>query len=187
MAKAQVQIAVDHYRQTFDRAPKGIWLPECGYIHGVDEILKSAGLQYFFMDTHGILYADPRPRYGVFAPLYCPSGVAAFGRDEASSRQVWSSKEGYPGDNDYREYYKDIGYEREFDYIKPYIHPDGIRVNTGMKYWRITGQSDYKEAYRPDWAQKRAAIHAQDFLDNRIQQINFLADRMDRKPIVVAP
>jgi len=27
-----------------------------------------------FMEAHGLLYAKPRPRYGVYAPAYCPSG-----------------------------------------------------------------------------------------------------------------
>ena len=186
--KAQIQIGVEQYRQTFGRQPKGIWLPECGYYPGLDEILKDAGIRYFFVDTHGIVNADPLPRYGVYAPIYCPStGVAAFGRDFESSKQVWSSKEGYPGDGDYREYYKDIGFELEYDYIKPYIHPQGIRVNTGLKYWRITGNTDYKEPYVPDWAREKAAMHAGNFMFNRERQIEHLMHHMDRKPIIVAP
>ena len=127
----------------------------------MDEFLKEAGIRYFFVDSHAIVNADPVARYSVYAPLYCPSGVAAFGRDWESSKQVWSSKEGYPGDADYREYYRDIGFECEYDYIKPYIHPSGIRINTGMKYWRITGNTEYKEAYRPDWAREKAASLAE--------------------------
>ncbi len=185
--KAQVYVAVEHYQQNFGRSPRGIWLAECGYTNGVDEVLQQAGIKYFFVDSHGIQHSDPQPRYGVYAPIVTPNGVAAFGRDVESSKQVWSSKEGYPGDFDYREYYKDIGWEREFDYIKPFIHPEGIRINTGMKYWRITGKSDYKEAYRPDWAEKKAAMHAQDFLDNRRRQAEYLNTYMDRTPIVIAP
>lgn len=185
--RAQVNVAVDHYYQSFGCAPRGIWLPECGYYPGVDKILQEAGIRYFFVDSHGITHADPKPRYSVYAPLYCPSGVAAFGRDWESSKQVWSSKEGYPGDPDYREYYRDIGFELDFDYIKPYIHPDGFRINTGLKYWRITGPSDYKEAYRPDWAQEKAAQHAGNFLFNRQKQVEHLCAHMDRRPIIVAP
>lgn len=185
--RAQIQVGVDHYKKAFGRAPRGFWLPECGYYPGVDEFLKEAGLKYFFVDSHGIMHADPAPRYSVYAPLYCPSGVAAFGRDWESSKQVWSSQEGYPGDFDYREYYRDIGFECEYDYIKPYIHPQGIRVNTGIKYWRITGNTEYKEAYRPDWAKEKAASHAGNFLFNREKQINHLSHHFDRKPIIIAP
>ena len=185
--QAQVEIGVEQYRTHFGVAPKGIWLPECGFYPTLDEILKEAGIKYFFCDSHGILHSDPQPLYGVYAPIYCPSGVAAFGRDWESSKQVWSSKEGYPGDPDYREYYRDIGHSRDFDYIKPYIHPDGIRINTGMKYWRITGNTEYKEAYQPQWAKDKAAIHAGNFLFNRTKQIEHLDYHMDRKPIIVAP
>jgi 1,4-alpha-glucan branching enzyme len=187
VVRAQILMGVDHYTKTFGRRPKGIWLPECGYYPGVDGILKEADIQYFIIDSHGLLHADPSPRYGVYAPLYCPSGVAAFGRDWESSKQVWSAKEGYPGDPDYREYYRDVGFALEYDYIKPYIHPAGIRVNTGMKYWRITGNTEYKEAYRPDWAREKAAQHAGNFMFNREKQIEHLAQHMDRKPMIVAP
>ena len=185
--KAQINIGVDLYKKTFGRSPKGFWLPECGYYSGVDQVLKDAGIRFFFVDSHAIINADPVPKFSVYAPVYCPSGVAAFARDWESSKQVWSSKEGYPGDVDYREYYKDIGHELEYDYIKPYIHPQGIRINTGLKYWRITGKSDYKEAYNPEWAREKAAHHAGNFMFNREKQIEHLSYHMDRKPIVVAP
>jgi len=185
--KAQIQIGIDHYTKTFGRAPKGFWLPECGYYPGVDEILKEAGIRYFFLDSHGVLNADPLPRYGVYAPIYCPSGVAAFGRDWESSKQVWSSKEGYPGDPDYREYYRDIGYELDYEYVRPYIHPLGMRVNTGLKYWRITGNTEYKQPYVPEWAREKAAIHAGNFMFNREKQVEHLTYHMDRKPIIVSP
>jgi 1,4-alpha-glucan branching enzyme len=186
-AKAQIRLGIDYYRKTFGKDPKGFWLPECGYYPGVDELLKDAGIRYFFVDSHGILNAAPKPKYGVNAPIYCKSGVAVFGRDGESSKQVWSSTEGYPGDPLYREYYRDIGFELDFDYIKPYIHKDGFRINTGLKYWRITGKTEQKEFYRPDLARGRAAAHAAHFLKNRQKQIERLWTIMDRKPIIVAP
>ena len=186
-ARSQIQIGVDQYKKVFGRPPKGMWLPECGFAHGIDEMLKEAGIEFFFLDSHGIANSDPVARYGVYAPIYCPSGVAAFSRDTQSSKQVWSAKEGYPGDCDYREYYRDIGHELDFEYIKPYIHPQGIRINTGIKYWRITGNTEYKECYRPEWAREKAAAHAGNFMFNREKQVEHLEAHMDRKPIVIAP
>jgi 1,4-alpha-glucan branching enzyme len=185
--KAQIQIAVDHYREVFGRKPQGIWLPECGYYPGLEEMLKEVGIRYFILDTHGILNADPKPHYGNYAPLYCTNGTAAFGRDHESSKQVWSSLEGYPGDYDYREFYRDIGYDLDFDYIKPYIHKDGIRITTGIKYYRITGKTEYKEPYIPEWAIEKAATHAGNFMFNREKQIEHLCSLMDRPPILVTP
>ena len=186
--KAQVSIAVSEYERFFGRKPVGIWLPECGYYEGVEEILSSFGIKYFFLETHGILFGVPRHIYGVYAPIKVGSSdVYAFGRDPESSKQVWSSKEGYPGDYDYREYYRDIGFDLDYEYIKEYIHPDGIRINTGIKYYRITGGGDYKEPYDRERALRKAEIHAGNFMFNREKQVEYLAGVMKQKPIVVAP
>ncbi|MBI5788208.1 MAG: DUF1957 domain-containing protein [Candidatus Schekmanbacteria bacterium] len=185
--RVQIQTAVEHYTQHFGRTPRGIWLPECGYTPGVDDLLKEAGIKFFFVDTHGVQYAEPRPKYSNFAPIICPSGVAAFGRDQESSKQVWSSEEGYPGDFNYREFYRDIGFDLDFDYIKPYIHKDGIRINTSIKYYRITGKTNHKEPYNPQWAAEKAAEHAGNFMFNRERQVEHLYGAMGEKPLVVAP
>jgi len=186
--RAQVKTAVSHYEKVFGRKPRGIWLPECGYMPGQDEILKEAGLKYFFTDAHGILHGTPRPKYGVFAPVYCRNtGVACFSRDLESSKQVWSSIEGYPGDYNYREFYRDIGFDLEYDYIKPYIHPEGFRINTGIKYYRITGVGNQKEPYVPEWANEKAASHAGNFMFNRQKQVEYLYGLMNKKPIIVSP
>ncbi len=185
--RAQVKVAVSYYEKVFGRKPRGIWLPECGYNPADDEILKEAGIKYFFSDAHGILHGNPRPKYGVFAPVYCKSGVACFGRDLESSKQVWSSVEGYPGDYVYREFYRDIGFDLDFDYIRPYIHPDGVRINTGIKYYRITGTDNNKQPYNPHWARERAAEHAGNFMFNREKQVEYLYDLMQKKPLIVSP
>src|SRR5437588_6268889 len=86
---AQVEIGAREFERHFGRRPQGIWLPECGYAPGVDEVLRDAGIRYFFVDTHGVLYAEPRPKFGVYAPIACPkSGVAALARDTESSKHV---------------------------------------------------------------------------------------------------
>jgi 1,4-alpha-glucan branching enzyme len=186
-ASAQLEIAAAHYEKHFGRRPHGIWLPECGYAPGVDELLKEAGIRYFFTDSHGILFGSPRPRYGVFAPIYCPSAVAAFGRDMESSKQVWSAREGYPGDYEYRDFYRDVGFDLDYDYIRPYLHADGNRINLGIKYYRITGPGNRKEPYRPALARERAAVHAGNFMFNREKQAAYLHGMLGTKPIIVSP
>jgi 1,4-alpha-glucan branching enzyme len=185
--RAQVKVATSHYETVFGRKPNGIWLPECGYHPAHDEILKEAGLRYFFADAHGVLHGTPRPKYGVFAPVYCRgTGIACFGRDLESSKQVWSSIEGYPGDYFYREFYRDIGFDLDYEYVRPYIHPDGVRINTGIKYYRITGNEN-KEPYNPQEARRKAAEHAGNFMFNREKQIEYLHDFMQKKPLIVSP
>jgi 1,4-alpha-glucan branching enzyme len=185
---AQIKLAADNYRKHFGRGPRGIWLAECAYNPGDDVFLKAQGIRYFFLETHGIIYGSPRPRYGVYAPVYCPSGVAAFGRDMESAQQVWSAETGYPGDHRYREFYRDLGYDLEYDYIKPYLHQDGVRRNIGMKYHKITGkvQLDQKAPYNPVEAREMAASHAGNFMFNRERQIEHLEHFLGKKPIVVS-
>lgn len=187
--RAQVKVAVAHYKKAFGRPPQGIWLPECGYFPGVEQVLAQEGIRFFFVDTHGILDAAPRPRYGSYAPIYTGSGVAAFARDQESSVQVWSADSGYPGDAVYREFYRDIGYDLDIDYIRPWIQATGARKNVGIKYHRITGKVglNSKEPYNPWAAKERAAIHAGNFLFNRQRQIENLAGALGRPPIVVSP
>ena len=185
--RAQIGVGVCHYQQIFGRKPRGFWLPECGYYPGLDRLLVEQGVRYTILETHGVTRADHRPRYGVFAPLLCPSGLAVFGRDPDSSRQVWSSAVGYPGDVDYREFYRDIGHDLDLAYVGPYIHPDGIRTDTGIKYYRITGKGEHKDPYVPEWAERKAAAHAGHFLSERIRQVQELSPGMDRPPVVVAP
>jgi 1,4-alpha-glucan branching enzyme len=186
--RAQVHVAADLYEKHFGRRTQGMWLGECGYVPGVDEILREAGIRYFFVDTHGILFADRRPVYGVYAPIYCPSGVAAFGRDTESSRQVWSAKEGYPGDPHYRDFYRDIGFDLPMDYIGPYVHPEGHRMSTGFKYHAITHDKLHdKWVYDPAIARNRAGEHAMHFRTNRQRQARTLAPGMDRPPIIISP
>ncbi len=187
--RAQIQVAAGEYRRHFGRHPRGIWLPECGYTDGVEDHLAEAGIRYFFTDAHGVLFGRPRPPLGTFAPVFTRAGVAAFGRDLESSKQVWSSQEGYPGDGAYRDFYRDVGFDRPLEEIRPYIHPDGIRVHTGFKYYRVTGRVDLaaKEPYDPAAAIDKAAVHAGNFLHNRQAQVRWLAPQMDRKPIVVSP
>ncbi|MBI4335763.1 MAG: DUF1957 domain-containing protein [Candidatus Omnitrophica bacterium] len=185
--RAQIKVGVDLHKKVFGRQPLGIWLPECAYNPGDDEILKELGIRYFITDTHGILFGSPRPKFGVFSPCFCKSGVAAFGRDVESSKSVWSSQEGYPGDYNYREFYRDIGYDLEHDYIRPYILPDGTRINTGIKYYRITGGTNDKQPYVRQWALDKAADHAANFMFNRERQVEHLYNLMGRRPIILSP
>jgi 1,4-alpha-glucan branching enzyme len=187
--RAQIEIGAREFARHFGRRPQGIWLPECGYISGVDDLLRDSGIRYFFTDTHGVLHAEPRPRYGVFAPITCPgSGVAALGRDTESSKQVWSAVEGYPGDYNYRDFYRDVGFDLDYEYLKPHLHQSGIRSHLGIKYYKITGRTDHKQPYQPQAALAKAAEHAGNFMFNREKQVEWLSGAMnDRPPLVVAP
>ncbi|MFN8528929.1 MAG: 1,4-alpha-glucan branching protein domain-containing protein [Anaerolineae bacterium] len=75
------------------------------------------------------------------------SGVAAIGRNVRVGQQVWSAEWGYPGDFDYREFYRRSG-------------------RSGIQYWRITSNQTAlgdKELYEPEWALCKIDQHAEHF------------------------
>lgn len=185
--RAQIKIGVDTYIKYFKKKPKGIWLPECAYVPEIDKYLKEFNISYTILENHGLMYANPFPINGTYMPIVSPKGICFFARDLESSRQVWSSVSGYPGDNNYRDFYRDLGYDRPYDYIKPFLPSSGVRVHTGYKYYRITGKNEEKQLYDITKAKEIAERHAEHFLDSRIKQIKNISNYTTQKPIILSP
>jgi 1,4-alpha-glucan branching enzyme len=123
--------------------------PGPGHRVGIEDHLRSAEFRWFFTDSHqaragrslslygdpdfpagrvgaeGVLVEEPTERLPYRAYLVSPRAgaapVHALVRDPASTRQVWSRSEGYPGDGGYLEFHK-------------------IRWPGGLKFWRVTGR-----------------------------------------------
>ena len=182
----QVRVGLLHYQETFGKKPNGFWLPECGYYPacgfspGADNLLQKAGIKYFFLESHGITNGHPRPKYGVHAPIHCPSGIAAFGRDWFCHNLVWCKEKGYAGDSAYMNIDRDIGHELGHDYILPFTHQDHP-VHTGVKYFRNDGG-----VYDPEVAFRRCDEHANHFLHQCVEQVEQLYAGLGRKPVLVA-
>jgi 1,4-alpha-glucan branching enzyme len=185
--RPQLDLGVRGFEQIVGRRPLGAWLAECAYHPSFDKDLADAGIRFTIVDTHGITHARPRPPFGVHAPIVSPNGVAFFGRDAESSRQVWSREEGYPGDAFYRDFYRDIGFDLPESELLGEVAGDGSRLMTGLKYHRITGKDVDKEPYQPGIARQKAWEHAGNFVFNRASQMKHLAGTMPTKPIVVSP
>jgi 1,4-alpha-glucan branching enzyme len=185
--RAQVAVAVRSHIRHFGDYPRGFWLPECGYYAGVEEFLREQDLRYTFLEAHGILFADHRPRYGVYAPVAFPNKVVAFGRDPESARAVWSSEEGYPGDPNYREFYRDIGFELPLEALRPFLLEGDLRMHTGIKYWAITSAEGEKTLYNREAALKKVEEHAEQFVRDRLHHAERLRSHMDRPPLMVCP
>ncbi len=187
----QIGIGIEVFQARFNRQPRGFWLPECAYYPGLEDILYEHGIAYCFTDSHGVLNASQHPVRGVHAPLDCGNGVHVFARNPEASTQVWSADEGYPGDSEYREYYSDIGLDESLsvDYLSPYILDGTTRVQTGIKYHRITSADSQirKQAYRPRYALRKAKVHAADFVSTCQKQIDQIDNTIQRPPVIVAP
>jgi 1,4-alpha-glucan branching enzyme len=185
--RPQLELGVKGFEKLTGRRPLGAWLAECAYHPSYDDEIARAGIRFTVVDTHGVTHAKPRPPFGVHAPIVSPSGVAFFGRDAESSRQVWSREEGYPGDAFYRDFYRDIGFDLPESELMGEVGPNGTRMMTGLKYYRITGKDVEKEPYQPGIAKQKAWEHAANFVYNRAAQMKHLSASMPMKPVVVAP
>ncbi|GEM_PF-81772 len=165
--RGQIETAVLDYEDTFGMTPKGIWLPECAYVPGLEKFVERAGLRYFFTETHGVTLADCPVAFGTHAPVFVKgSDVAAFARDPETGKQVWSGEEGYPGDPDYLDFHFKGG---------------------PLRYNRITSRTnDYKEPYVRQWAMEKAARHAQHFMEARNFRFRYIKNWFWKKPLVVA-
>ncbi|MCX5957328.1 MAG: DUF1957 domain-containing protein [Cyanobacteria bacterium] len=185
---AQLVTAIRQHQRLLGERPLGIWLPECAYYEGLDRLMARCGLRYSLLDGHGLLHALPRPRYGVYAPICSPGGVAFFGRDNESTLPVWSASQGYPGDGAYREFHRDLGW----DLPEERLEAAGIRSlrPLGLKLHRVTGQAcslDQKQPYAPRRAAERVVEHAAAYLQGRAALLDNLAATIDRPPLLVAP
>jgi 1,4-alpha-glucan branching enzyme len=168
--------------------PRGLWLPECAYDPLLGSDLAAAGVRYTILDAHGVELAQPRPPAGVCAPVIGPGNVAYFARDPGAARDVWSRREGYPGDPHYREFYRDVGFDLPEAELAGEIGPGGTRLMTGLKPCRITGPGPHKEPYDPLAARGRAREHARHFVDKRRAMAAAAVERWQvAAPILVAP
>ncbi|WP_413678238.1 glycoside hydrolase family 57 protein [Prochlorococcus sp. MIT 0916] len=186
--RAQLKTAVREHQRLFMKSPLGIWLPECAYYEGLDELMAESGLRYAVLDGHGLLNADPRPRYGLYAPICTRRGVAFFGRDSESTLPVWSAKDGYPGNPNYREFHRDLGWDLPIEELRK------IGINEkrplGIKLFKISSKNtslEKKQPYDPQAATESVEKDAENYLKERKKQLIRLEESMQIEPLLIAP
>lgn len=177
-ARAQVAIGIAEFGRHFGFAPRGFWLPECAYAPGLDAVMADHGVRWFVVES-----SAAGGFHGTLAPVSSPAGPVAVARDRASAEQVWSATGGYPGDPAYREFYRDVAHVRPERYLRKFLTA-GVRCDTGLKYWRVTGAGEAKRGYDPARAGARAREHAAHFVAERIAQLRATTHR---NPLVTSP
>lgn len=140
----QITGAVKDFKRCFLVDVNGLFLPECGWIDDVEPFLLRNSIKYIFLDERSVEEVNPYNSY------ILPSGVRVFFRNYLSFDFLFGQN-GIVSNPYYREFYRDIGYERDKDYLKKYTGCD-FNVPTGIKYHRITDVSlDLKDKDIYDW------------------------------------
>ncbi len=186
---AQLDTAVKQYERVFGRAPRGFWLPENAFTPGVDKFLADNGIKWSLVSATGMNQGDTRSFFGTDGPVISPNGVAFFGIDEETRASVWSREGGYPGHPNYKEWYRDLGYEADWDYLPEYFHTANVRRNTGIKYYRISkkgGSLGEKDYYNPMWAEGTAHEQAGQFVYYRGMKANHVQRTTNRKSMITS-
>jgi 1,4-alpha-glucan branching enzyme len=170
-------VAASQYRLAFGATR---WASGCrsGLLPRVERYLAAEGIRYIFLDGHGLLDASlpPPALRRLRARLHRHRH-----RRRSGGRRVepagLSSEAGYPGDFWYREFYRDIGYDLDLDYVAPTCSRPRAQEHR-HQYYRITGKGPHKEPYDRRVALERAASHAFHFMHSRQKQIEHLAGQM---------
>jgi 1,4-alpha-glucan branching enzyme len=158
---AQITTAAQDYGDRFSKPLNGIFLSECAYDSVVDSYLKKNSIKYFFLDDNAI----DTTRYDIHCSYNIENGVSFFVRDYDIASDIMEEN-GYLSNSLYREFYRDIGYERDIDYLRDFTQSTE-RIPTGIKYHRITDIKkplDQKELYDMDVAMKQSETDALNFI-----------------------
>jgi 1,4-alpha-glucan branching enzyme len=183
--QAQVRAGIRQYVQCFGRMPKGFWLPECAYAPALSQVLKQEGLDWTIVEEHALTSSSQTSDEFPFVPGATPDDLMVFGRDQASSSEVWNADEGFPGDERYRDFMRDIGLEAPIEYLREYLGENGQRQFTGLKYFRASREGDNSAIYDPALASRALEEHSVRFISSRGAQLAALEARGVENPIVV--
>jgi 1,4-alpha-glucan branching enzyme len=148
----QLETGIASHRRRFGGWDGGLWLPECGYVPGLERRLVGHGVHAVCVDqtsAHGLGAAEQ------LEPVLTPAGVVAVPIDWQTVELVWTDRSGYPADPRYRDYHRGT------------VHH--------MRPWSNGGG-----AYAPEQAHAAAREHAREFVGRAIERLDAYASERGR-------
>ena len=97
--RLQVATGAASHLHRFGRWDGGFWLPECGYVPGLERELADHGARVFCVDQTNVSGFDH------LLPVATGAGPVAVPIDWASVELVWNDENGYPAHGTYRNYW----------------------------------------------------------------------------------
>lgn len=141
--RAQLEVGREAFTRAFGVAPRGRWLPECGYFPGLEQVLAEEQVRWFVVEASA--FARASPPSPTQRPVFTETGVAAFARDPLTGELVWSANVGYPGHRAHLEFH---------------------RREQGERLWRVGDGAPYQ----PDESGAVVATQAEDFVTKIAEQ-----------------
>ena len=163
---AQIEIGLQAYKKSFGEIPDGFFLPEFGYVPGIENIIRAYGYSYTILHSRSILFLDNPPKDGIFYPVRTENALITFSAD-LSFEDFISGEQAYCNASEYRNENCDIGFELDLKKLSPVLEQNSARFCTGYKYWKKDFNGDQAISYNPKDALVRAQKDAQDFVENR--------------------
>jgi len=182
---AQIETGLIVYRKHFTAIPNGFWLPGMAWCHGFDQVLRAYGFQYTLVDAHGLLFADPPPDTGIFAPASCENGFAVFGRDKNACDEVLSPERGFQTNPVYLDTERDIGFDLEERSLARMFDVNLGRRITGFRYYSKGTAENRTESYQPVKAHAQLCADARDFLESRVAALDKASKLLEGAPVTV--
>jgi 1,4-alpha-glucan branching enzyme len=167
VARFALAVGLDDARLRLGHRPAGIWLPECGWMPGLEAALAGADVRHLLVDEATLTAAGTATSR---AWRVVGSDVVVLGRDLTVTDRIWSSRTGYPAGEHYRDFHA-------FDH------------RSGLRPFRVTGTDvpdDAKRPYDPALAARAVAADAEDFVAAVRRRLLDIADRDGRPGLVVA-
>lgn len=131
---AQVEIGLQAHKYFFGNVPDGFWLPEMGYISGIEKILSDYNLGYTVLNAPSVLLAQSHPEYGIFKPLCFDNSLGILARCDETDDMIFGEG-GFAGQKQYRDMERDIGFYLDMDLLSPVVKKGLPRFFTGYSYW----------------------------------------------------
>ncbi|MCX7648309.1 MAG: hypothetical protein N2Z60_06840 [Elusimicrobiales bacterium] len=107
---AQITLASNDYKERFSKDLNGIFLSECAYDSRVEPYLKKNSIKYFFVDDNAVDKTKNSP----YNSYKTDNGITFFVLDYLTSERIFGGSS-YLSNPLYRDFYRDIGYERDID------------------------------------------------------------------------
>jgi 1,4-alpha-glucan branching enzyme len=148
----QLATGIASHRRRFNGWSGGLWLPECGYVPGLEHALARHGVHAFCVDqttAHGMGALEH------LEPVATPAGAVAVPIDWQTVDLVWGEQGAYPSHPSYRDYHRGT------------VHH--------MRPWSNSGGT-----YSPEAAKAAAREHAHDFVARAIARLDAYASERGR-------